>query len=144
MAIKKVFSNKAKPGWKFDAQVKQFWSWGFDLRLENGKRKRESGFGSKQLAENAVSRIRIDEKEGKYNLQIRSFPKVTDVCEKRLQRIENKRERVRATRVFRVWLGLLPLNLKINDVVPSHIRLYIDLRLKEVKASSHRRRFVKR
>lgn len=136
MAIKKVFSNKAKPGWKFDAQVKQFWSWGFDLRLENGKRKRESGFGSKQLAENAVSRIRIDEKEGKYNLQIRSFPKVTDVCEKRLQRIENKRERVRAMRVFRVWLGLLPSNLKINDVVPSHIRLYIDLRLKEVKASS--------
>jgi len=136
MAIKKVFSNKAKPGWKFDAQVKQFWSWGFDLRLENGKRKRESGFGSKQLAENAVSRIRIDEKEGKYNLQIRSFPKVTDVCEKRLQRIENKRERVRAMRVFRVWLGLLPSNLKINEVVPSHIRLYIDSRLKEVKASS--------
>nr|MBA4185661.1 hypothetical protein [Acidobacteriota bacterium] len=68
MAVKKVFSNKAKPGWKYDEKTKQFWSWGFDIWLENGKRKRESGFGSRQLAENAVSRIRINEKEGKYKL----------------------------------------------------------------------------
>ncbi len=64
MAIKKVFSNKAKPGWKFDEKKNQFWSWGFDIRTENGSRKRESGFGSRQLAENAVARIRISEKEG--------------------------------------------------------------------------------
>ncbi len=136
MAVKKVFSNKAKPGWKYDEKTKQFWSWGFDIWLENGKRQRESGFASKQLAENAVSRIRINEKEGKYHLQTRSFPGVADVCGKRLQRIENARERQRAERVLRIWHGLLPPNLKINEVVPSHIRLYIDLRLKEVKASS--------
>ncbi len=152
MAIKKFYSNKAKAGWRTNPNYKphgagknpakqsddekKFWSWGFDVWLENEKRKRENGFASKQLAENAVSRIRINEKEGKYHLQTRSFPGVTDGCEKRLQRIENARERQRAERVFRVWLGMIPSNLKINEVVPSHIRLYIDLRLKEVKASS--------
>ncbi len=132
MAIKKFYSNKAKAGWRANPNYKprgtgknpakqsddekKFWSWGFDVWLENEKRKRENGFASKQLAENAVSRIRINEKEGKYHLQTRSFPKVTDVCEKRLQRIENARERVRATRVFRVWLGLLLPNLKIKKL----------------------------
>ena len=68
MAVKKVFSNKAKSGWKYDEKTKQFWSWGFDIWLENGKRRRESGFGSKQLAENAVSRIRITLTKRKENI----------------------------------------------------------------------------
>ena len=65
MAVKKFYSTKAKAGWKFDAKENKFWSYGFDIDLENGKRQRESGFGSKQLAENAVSRIKINQKEGK-------------------------------------------------------------------------------
>jgi len=73
MAVKKFHSNKEKPGWKYDERKKQFWSWGFDIRTENGRRKRESGFGSKQLAENAVARIRISEKEGKYHLTQKRF-----------------------------------------------------------------------
>jgi len=58
MAIKKFYSSKAKAGWKYDERQKKFWSWGFDIRLENGSRKRESSFGSRQLSETAVARIR--------------------------------------------------------------------------------------
>ncbi len=136
MAIKKVFSTKSKAGWRWDAGEKKFWSWGFDIRLENGNRKRESGFASKQLAENAVSRIRISEKEGKYKLTQREFPFVADVCRKRLERIENRKEKVRATTALERWILMLPPRLKLNELTTAHIRLYVDSRSKEVQAAS--------
>lgn len=136
MAIKKFYSNKAKAGWRWDEKQKKFSSWGFDIWLENGKRKRESGFSSKQMAENAVSRIRISEKEGKYQLQTRKFPLMVEVLEKRLQRIESEKEKVRATTIFKRWLEMLPPRLKFNELAPFHIRLFIDERLQEVKAVS--------
>lgn len=136
MSIKKFYSNKEKAGWRWDANKKQFWSWGFDIRLENGSRRRESGFSSRQLAEQAVARIRISEKEGKYNLQTRSFPLVSEILEKHLERIENKKEKVRSETVFNRWLSMLPKRLRFNELAPAHIQLYIDERLKEIKASS--------
>ncbi len=136
MAVKRVFSNKAKPGWKFDEKKNQFCSWGFNIWLENGKRKRESDFGSRALAENSVARIRINEKEGKYNLTLREFPLVSDVCQKRLLRIESKKEKVRATTVLQRWLEILPSKLKVNEITPAHIQLYIDARLFQIKPVS--------
>ncbi len=136
MAIKKFYSNKAKAGWRWDEKTKKFSSWGYDVRFEDGSRKRENGFASKQLAENAVSRIRISEKEGKYDLTRREFPLVLEVCEKRLKRIESKKERTRAVTILNRWLAMLPPNLKINELAQSHIRLYINERITEVKAVS--------
>jgi integrase len=136
MAIKKFYSNKAKPGWRWDEKAKKFSSWGYDVRFEDGSRKRENGFSSKQLAENAVARIRISEKEGKYDLTRREFPLVLEVCEKRLKRIESKKERTRAITILNRWLAMLPPNLKINELTQSHIRLYINARITEVKAVS--------
>lgn len=136
MAIKKFYSNKAKPGWRWDEKTKKFSSWGYDVRFEDGSRKRENGFSSKQLAENAVARIRISEKEGKYDLTRREFPLVLEVCEKRLKRIESKKERTRAITILNRWLAMLPPNLKINELAQSHIRLYINARITEVKAVS--------
>ena len=100
MAIKKFYSTKEKAGWRWDAGKQKFWSWGFDIRLQNGSRCRESSFASKQLAEQAVARIRISEKEGKYDLQTRKFPLLTEVLEKRLNRIESQKEQVRAATIF--------------------------------------------
>lgn len=136
MAVRKFYSTKAKAGWRFDARQNKFWSYGFDIYLSDGKRKRESGFGSKQLAENAVARIKISEKENTYNLQIRKFPLLSEVLERRLLRIENRRERIRATRVFRVWRDELGEDFRINELVPSHIQSYIASRLPKVKAET--------
>lgn len=136
MAIKKFYSNKAKPGWRWDEKTKKFSSWGYDVRFEDGSRRRENGFASKQLAENAVARIRISEKEGKYDLTRREFPLVSEVLEKRIPRIESKKERIRAVTILNRWLAMLPANLKINELAQSHIRLYINARITEVKAVS--------
>jgi integrase len=136
MAVKKFYSNKEKAGWRWDAARKQFWSWGFDIRLGNGARRRESGFSSRQIAEQAVAQIRVSEKEGKYDLQTRKFPLISEVLEKHLERIENKKERVRSETVFNRWLTMLPKRLRFNELAPAHIRLYIDERAQEIKASS--------
>ena len=56
--------------------------------MENGSRKRENGFARNNLAESAVARIRISEKEGKYDLRVAEFPLVSEVLEKRVPRIE--------------------------------------------------------
>ena len=136
MAIKKFYSNKAKAGWRWDDKAKKFSSWGYDVRFEDGSRKRENGFASKQLAENAVARIRISEKEGKYDLTRREFPLVLDVCQKGLARIESKKERTRAVTILNRWLAMLPPNLKINELTQSHIRLYLNARITKVKAVS--------
>ncbi len=116
MAIKKFYSNKARPGWRWDEKTKKFSSWGYDVRFEDGSRKRENGFASKQLAENVVARIRISEKEGKYDLTRREFPLVSEVLEKRIPRIESIKERTRAITILNRWLAMLPLNLKINEL----------------------------
>lgn len=139
MAIKKFFSNKAKAGWRWDEKQKKFSSWGFDIWLENGKRKRESGFGTRNLAEMAVARIRLDEKEGKYELKQIASPMLEKVLEKRLEMINDRQEKVRATRVFQMWLGLLPLNIKIGELKASHLRTFIDVRIQQVSPASTNR-----
>ncbi|MDQ3180757.1 MAG: site-specific integrase [Acidobacteriota bacterium] len=136
MAVRKFYSTKAKAGWRFDAKQNKFWSYGFDIYLESGKRKRESGFGSKQLAENAVSRIKISEKENTYNLQIRKCPLLSDVLEKHVLRIEGKKAKGRAVVIFNQWLSLIPTSLRFNELTPALIRLFIDERQSKVKASS--------
>lgn len=134
MAVRKFYSTKAKAGWRFDG--KKFWSYGFDIYLQSGKRKRESGFATKQLAENAVARIKISEKEKTYNLQTRRLPLVSEVLENRVLRIENKRERIRAERIFRVWHDELSEDFRLDNLTTSHLQKYINLRLSEVKAET--------
>lgn len=136
MAIRKFYSNKAKPGWRWDEKEKKFSSWGYDIRFEDGTRKRENGFASRQLAENAVARIRISEKEGKYDLARREFPLIAEVLEKRIPRIESQKERIRAVTILQRWLDMLPPNLKVNELTAAHIRQYITERITEVKAVS--------
>lgn len=35
--IKKVFSNRTRVGWKYDPVRKQFFSWHFDIWLDDGR-----------------------------------------------------------------------------------------------------------
>lgn len=136
MAIKKFYSNKSKAGWKFDARQNKFWSYGFDIYLQSGKRKRESGFATKDLAEKAVARIKLSEIENKYDLQTREFPFVSEVLDARLLRIENPKEKTRAGTIFKRFLSLIPPRLRFDELETRHLRLFVDERLSEVKAVS--------
>lgn len=136
MAIKKFYSNKNKAGWKFDKRKKNFYSWGFDIYLANGKRKRESGFGTKQLAESAVARIKLGEKNKKYELvDYTKFPTCAELFQKRVDNTKERGEKNRSKRVLQTILDLLAeqglADLKINELTTSHINLYAERRQTE-------------
>jgi integrase len=134
MAIKKFYSTKAKAGWRFDG--KKFWSYGFDIYLESGKRKRESGFATKDLASSAAARIKLGEKNKKYELtDARKFPTVAELFQKRIDNLTERGEKVRSRRVLQTILDLLSerdlSGLRINELTTNHIDLYTQTRRSE-------------
>ena len=130
MAVRKFYSTKAKASWRFDG--KRFWSYGFDIYLESGKRKRESGFATKQLAESAVARIKLSEKNKKYELtDDAKLPTCAELFQKRIESCALRGERSRCVRVLQSILNLVPSDLQINELTVSVINQYISLRQKE-------------
>src|SRR5687768_17486606 len=101
--IRKFYSNRNRPGWKYDARLKKYYSWGFDMWLADGRRKRDTGFRSRVEVETAVARIRLLEKEIKYGFVLPvPAPTLREVCDKKLELTVNQKELVRATRVLGV------------------------------------------
>ncbi len=136
MAVKKFYSTKAKAGWKFDAGKKKFWSYGFDIYLETGKRKRESGFATKDLATAAASRIKLGEKNKKYELvDSRNFPTCVELFQKRINNITEHQEKIYSRRVLQKLLDLLAKRdlsaLRINDLTTNHVDLFTEARRSE-------------
>lgn len=136
MAIKKFYSTKSKAGWRWESSTEKFWSWGFDIRLENGKRKRESGFGTRQLAESAAARIKLAEKNSRYELtDSRKFPTVRELFQKRIETISEHAEKTRARRVLSAILDCLAEkgsgDLQINQLTTAQINFYVERRQKE-------------
>ncbi len=91
---------------------------------------------SHQADYSALQRKGVDGKRFLADLRKGKFPLLTEVLEKRLERIESKKERVRAETIFSRWLTMLPKRLRFNELAPEHIQLYIDERMREIKASS--------
>ena len=110
MTIKKFYSTKAKAGWRCDSRQNKFWSYGFGIYLESGKRKRESGFATKDLAANAAARIKSGEKNRKFELTgERKFPTCTELFQKRIENCALRGEKSRCLRVLQTILNTLPI-----------------------------------
>jgi len=136
MAIKKVYSNKAKAGWRWDSKAENFWSWGFDIRLESGKRRRENGFASRALAESAAARVKLAEKNKRFELtDWKSFPLVRELFQKRIESVSEHAEKVRSERVLGLLLDCLAekglKDLRINELTTAHVNLYTERRQRE-------------
>ena len=130
--IKKFYSKREeKPGWRRDPETGQFWSWGFDIWLRDPvKRVREAGFQTRGDAEAAVGRIRQLEKEEKYGfITSGSAPMLSELIEKRLATIRNPRERMRSTRILGDLAAVLPPKMKVTELKPAHLQLFVDRRL---------------
>lgn len=134
--IKKYLSNRNRPGWRWDSRLKKYYSWGFDMWLASGKRKRETGFLNRSDVEAAVARIRQLEKEMKYGYVIpMEAPTLEEACEKKLSLTPNRHEYVRAKRVFGVLCRVAQVK-RITELKTEHIQRFVDLRWKEVKPQS--------
>lgn len=150
MAIKKFFSNKQKPGWKWDAGKKQYFSWGYDINLtpvesdSTGKpkrnRRRESGFPSEALAAAAVARLIVEEKEGKFGFGKKTTtlaPVFRDLIEAKLPTLSHKHTRRIAETVLFKFSEFLPggENTPIAAVTNAMMWKYIEHRLNTDKVT---------
>lgn len=129
--IKKFYSNRNRPGWKYDARIKKYYSWGFDMWLANGHRKRETGFLNRADVESVVARVRQLEREMKYGLVVPvEAPTIHEVCEKKLALTSHPKEKVRAKRVLQDFCVVAQVK-RANEVETAHLQRYVDLRRKQ-------------
>ena len=162
MAIKKFYSNKAKPGWRENPNYvppeklpagkkpkesqKRYFSWGFRIDLEpeeydeNGQpirnRRQETGFPTRKAAENAANLLKLAEKDDKYSIKKIVYPGISEVLQAGLDRFVSKKERRRAKTIFNRWLKLLGKNIQVSELKTAHIKLYVTDRRGEVQDGS--------
>jgi integrase len=135
--IKKFYSNRQRIGWKYDTRKKKYFSWGFDIRLADGRRKRESGFLSQAEVEAAVSRIRLAEKDLRYGFLIpKDLPTMRELADKHVSQFLNRNEQVRARRVLNTLCEEIPQGLRINQVLTSHLNSFVERRQRDGQAPS--------
>lgn len=123
MTIKKRWSKK------HNRQV-----WGFDARIE-GHRVRRFGFASRDAAQLALSRARLDAMERAHGLRPPDLPEVTVralVLRRAAQLQDTVRRRTSARGLLR-WLDTLPAGLLVTELTTSRLHDYTDARLRSVK-----------
>jgi integrase len=118
MAIRKVYSNKRKPGWHWDEKNKRSWAWRIDMWLATGKRKKVSGFWSESEALAVMAKIREAERNAKFGFlnSLQQQPSLKQLCEARVKVIGNRHERIRAERVFGILMELLGQAIKVPEI----------------------------
>lgn len=135
--IKKFYSNRHRPGWKWDSKRKQYFSWGFDIRLSDGRRRREPGFLSYAEVEAVLARIQLAEKDLRYGfITTKDFPTLRELADKHITKLSNRREQVRARRVLNTLIDEVSESLKVNELLTKHIESFADRRRGEGQAPS--------
>ena len=128
MAISKVFSNEANPGWKFDQKKGKYFTYRIDVYFGN-RRIREKGFQTRKEAENVIARLKQLEKENKFDLpQTKRGSTVADLFEKRLASLTSRKQKELEKRVLNYFSNLIPEGLKITEITSSHLQEFVRVR----------------
>ena len=134
MAVRKVFVDRKRNGYTYDAKTGKYFSYKIDLRLADGSRIREKGFKTRADAENAINQIKAREKAGKFGLPQAAKPiTLKQLFAARLADLPRGTEKTRAERVFAYFLELLPVGFLINELETSHLKKYIAARQNDKK-----------
>jgi integrase len=129
MAIRKFYSKREKKHWKYDAKLKMHWSWGFDIWLDDGRRRREAGFMTESDAVVAVGRIRSDEKERKYGFTPEAEkPRLGELVRKRLADTREGKPKSSATRILTVLLEVVGTDQKVEELTTPHLKKFVEKR----------------
>lgn len=132
MAIKKFYTKREKKFWKYDARKKEYWSWGYDIWLADGRRKREAGFMTESDAVAAVGYIRAAEKERKYGfVPDEAKPRLGELVQRRLADVGARKERLIAVRVLTTLTALVGADKIVEGLTTPDVRLYVERREQE-------------
>lgn len=169
MATKKFYSNKKKTGWrenpgwtppdklkkdeKQKESQKKYYSWGYDVDLEpvefhpdgapKRHRRRDAGFANEKHADAAAARLRLAEKDERYELSDRRaaspYPMLPVFFQKRIDAIKERQERVRAARVLQLLLDALEENdcpgLRLDQLETAHVNFYVKRRQQDAETA---------
>jgi integrase len=133
MAITKVYSETAKNGWKFDARKGKYYSYKIDVYFGN-RRIREKGFLTKTDAENAIAKLKLLEKEQKFDLpNAKQSPTIHELFSKRIDSISERKQKELTKRVLNYFLKLekVPNGLKVTEITTAHLKEFINERGKD-------------
>jgi integrase len=135
--IKKVFSNRSRVGWRYDSKRRKYWSWKFDIRFADGRRKRQAGFISQEEAQTVLAQIRQAERDRQYGIvQLAEMPTMAKLVAKHVDQIGNRREKVRARRVLSTLCAEISETLKLDQLHSSHLLKFVERRRREGQSPS--------
>jgi integrase len=147
--IRKFYSNKPRTGWRVNPDhvparkgkkqqdgEKKYYSWGFDLRLRDGQRRRESGFASEDQAARAAARVRLAEKDARFDLVLWThYPTIGALALKRAEHLTERGEIKRTERVWRIMEECLAEEgrnkVTIKDLTTADMNLFVARRRRE-------------
>lgn len=128
MAIDKYYVSRPKEGYPYDRKENKYFSWGYDIWL-GGQRLQERGFLTRAHAEHAVITLKESHKNGRLGItDKRRSPRLIELLQKKLDTMAPGPDRTRAKRVFKYFLGLLPLNIKVVEIKTVHLKSYHEAR----------------
>lgn len=133
MAITLVEYKKKRSGTRYHEEKKCYIGYRIDVWVNN-VRYRNKRFPTRDAAEKYIDTLKLKNiyaKKGiKYNEPLK-IPRVSEVFEKRLDKIENKADKVRARRVFQTFEKVIESDLKITDVGTLHFRKFNAKRIED-------------
>ena len=131
MGIKKVYSDEPRAGWKFDAKRGKYFTYKIDVYF-GARRIREKGFQTKSEAESVIAKLKLLEKEKKFDLpHDNKGATLKDLFEKRLASLTSSKQKELEKRVLRYFSALIPGDLKITEITASHLQEFVKVRRTE-------------
>lgn len=125
MAITKVFSERPRTGWKFDARQGKYFSFKIDVYF-GGRRIREKGFQTRREAEAVIAKLKLLEKEEKFDLpNSKTSPPLALLFEKRIADAAERSKKELTTRVLNYFLAMLPEGIRVSEVTVSHLQEFV-------------------
>ncbi|HEX8287871.1 MAG TPA: tyrosine-type recombinase/integrase [Pyrinomonadaceae bacterium] len=134
MAIKEITQNelgKTKTGWRWDRRRGVWVTFQVDTQF-NGARHIRRGFRTAKEAESYIEQLKMQERLKEIGVaSLVKYPKAEELFEKYAESLTGEAEAVRARRVFRTFLKILPAAATVDEIGRKHTKDYIDFRMGE-------------
>lgn len=130
--IEKETLDKFKPGWRKDRRTGRWVTYEIDYYdPESGLRKRRRGFHTEQEALEFEKNLLMSAELKRLGIvsQHKDYPSIRDVLYRRLADLPNRRAKVRATTVFRSFLGTMPDGMTCDMLRTKHYKDFAENRL---------------
>lgn len=122
-----IYFNSQQKDSRYDPKKRKWVSYRLDVQIA-GKRYRNR-FARKSDAEEFVDRLRSESRAAKAGISASpsndTDVRVSDLFEARLAHISERREYIKASRVFKVFQNLLEFDLPVTRVTRAHFKAYI-------------------